>query len=231
MRLLLYRGMLPLLILFAATLFAQGTGSITGTVRDNTGAVVAKADVTLTDTGTLNALKTTTNNEGEYLFAAVPPGTYNLSVSAVGFNTCQANGIVLRVAQRARVDATLSVGEVKTTVTVEGAGATQVETGTLNVYPNVDAIAEFKVLTSNYGAQHGTTTSKRATSSRPTCPLIRKTIFGYTVGGPVWHGALPTVNAADIIRPLLYNAAAFAAPDRSHVWRRRTQPVERSGPL
>ena len=116
------------------------------------------------------------------------------------------------MAQRARADATLSVGEVKTTVTVEGAGATQVETGTLNVYPNVDAIAEFKVLTSNYGAQYGTTTSTRATSSRPTCPLIRKTIFGYTVGGPVWHGALPTVNAADIIGPLLYNAAAFAAP-------------------
>ena len=227
------RTLLPLLILFGPPLFGQGTGSITGTIRDNTGAVVTKAEVTLTDTGTRNSLKTTTNADGEYLFAAVPPGTYDLTVTAVGFNTYAANGVVLRVAQRARADATLTVGEVKTTVTVEAATATQVETessevsgvvtdkeisgivlngrnftqlisltpgvsnqtgqdegtvgvygsigwsinggrteynnweldggdnmdngsnGTLNVYPNVDAIAEFKVLTSNYGAQYG----------------------------------------------------------------------------
>jgi hypothetical protein len=109
-------------------LFAQGTGSITGTVRDNTGAVVAKADVTLTDTATRNVLETSTNSEGEYLFAAVPPAVYDLSLSAVGFNAYDARAIVLRVAQRARVDAALTVGEVKTTVTVEAAGATQVET-------------------------------------------------------------------------------------------------------
>ena len=64
--------LLPLLILSAPMLFAQGTGSITGTVRDNTGAVVAKAEVTLTDTGTRTTQKTTTNGDGEYLFAAVP---------------------------------------------------------------------------------------------------------------------------------------------------------------
>ena len=122
------RMFLPLLILFAPTLFAQGTGSITGAVRDNTGAVIAKAEVTLTNTGTRTALKTTTNANGEYLFAAIPPGTYDLAVSAVGFNTYGANGIVLDVSQRARVDATLNVGEVKTTVTVEAAAATQVET-------------------------------------------------------------------------------------------------------
>src|SRR5579862_9059887 len=227
------RVLLPLLILFAPTLFAQGTGSITGTVRDNTGAVVAKAEITLTNTGTRTALKTTTNESGDYLFAAIPPGTYDLSVRAVGFNTYDATGIVLSVSQRARVDAALAVGEVKTTVTVEAAATTQVETessevsgvvtgkevsqlvlngrnftqlisltpgvsnqtgqdegtvgvygnvawsinggrteynnweldggdnmdngsnGTLNVYPSIDAIAEFKVLTSNYGAQYG----------------------------------------------------------------------------
>ena len=102
--------LLPLLVLFAPMLFAQGTGSITGAVRDNTGAVVAKADVTLTNTGTQTALKTTTNADGEYLFAAIPPGTYDLSVSAVGFNTYSAKGIVLGVSQRARVDAALASG-------------------------------------------------------------------------------------------------------------------------
>ena len=73
---------LPLLILLAPTLFAQGTGSITGAVRDNTGAIVAKAEVTLTNTGTRTPLKTTTNADGEFLFAAIPPGTYDLAVAA-----------------------------------------------------------------------------------------------------------------------------------------------------
>ena len=288
------RTLLTLLILFAPTLFAQGTGSITGTVRDNTGAVVAKAEVTLTNTGTRTPLKTTTNSDGEYLFAAIPPGTYDLTVGAVGFNTYDAKGIVLSVSQRARVDATLSVGEVKTTVTVEAAAVTQVETessevsgvvtgkevsqlvlngrnftqlvsltpgvsnqtgqdegtvgvygnvnwsinggrneynnweldggdnmdngsnSTLNVYPSVDAIAEFKVLTSNYGAQYGRngsgtveTVTKSGTKSfhgdayefvrnddfnarnffsqtAPLVPEYKKNDFGYTIGGPVY---------------------------------------------
>ena len=38
------------------------------------------------DTGTRNSMHTTTNSEGEYLLAAVPPGTYDLTVTAVGFN-------------------------------------------------------------------------------------------------------------------------------------------------
>jgi len=287
----LNRVLLPLLILVAPTLFAQGTGSITGAIRDNTGAVVAKAEVTLTNTGTRTVSKTTTNESGEYLFAAIPPGTYDLSVSATGFNTYDAKGIVLSVSQRARVDATLAVGEVKTTVTVEAAAATQVETessevsgvvtgkevtqlvlngrnftqlisltpgvsnqtgqdegtvgvygnvawsinggrteynnweldggdnmdngsnGTLNVYPSIEAIAEFKVLTSNYGAQYGRngsgtveTVTKSGTKSfhgnayefvrnndfnarnffAPNVPSYKKNDFGYTIGGPVY---------------------------------------------
>jgi hypothetical protein len=122
------RALLPLLILFAPTLYAQGTGSITGTVRDNTGAVVPKANITLTDTGTKTSLKTTTNTDGEFLEAAIPPGNYDLSISVPGFKRYDVRGIVLRVAQRTRVDATLIVGEMKTEVTIEGAASSQVET-------------------------------------------------------------------------------------------------------
>jgi len=98
-------GLFPLLILSASLLYAQGTGSITGTIRDTTGAVVPNASVTLTDTGTRNALKTTSNSEGDYLFAAIPPGIYDLSVTAVGFNAYDAKGIILRVSARTRADA------------------------------------------------------------------------------------------------------------------------------
>ena len=118
----------PLLILSASMLYAQGTGSITGTIRDSTGAVVPNADITLTDTATKTSLHTTTNADGDYLFAAVSPGTHDLTVTAVGFNTHETKNIVLRVAARVRVDAALAVGEVKTAVTVEAGGVTQVET-------------------------------------------------------------------------------------------------------
>ena len=117
MQVFMRRYVFLLLILLVPPLFAQGTGSITGRVTDKTGAVIPQADVTLLDIGTENTLKTTTNADGEYLFAAVPPGTYDLSISATGFNSYQAKGIVLRVAQRARADAALAVGEVKTAVT------------------------------------------------------------------------------------------------------------------
>jgi hypothetical protein len=115
------------------SLLAQGTGSITGAVRDNTGAVVPNATVTITNVEQGTAFKTTTNGNGEYLQAAIPPGTYNINVTATGFNTFETKDIVLRVSERTRVDATLTVGAVKTEVTIESqAVQVQTETGEMS---------------------------------------------------------------------------------------------------
>lgn len=89
----------------AIILQAQETGSITGTVRDHTGAVMPGAEVTITNVAQGLARKVTTNG-GDYLVAGLPPGTYDLQIAAKGFERCGANGIVLRVAQKARADAT-----------------------------------------------------------------------------------------------------------------------------
>ena len=163
----------------------------------------------------------------------MPGGTYNITVTATGFQKYTANGVVLDVGAKIRVDVPLTVGSVSEEVVVTGESVAQVETtsaalgttvtgkqieqlelngrnftqlvtltpgvvnqtgqdegtvgingnvpysinggrteynnweldggdnmdngsnATLNVYPNVEAIAEFKVLTSNYGAQYG----------------------------------------------------------------------------
>jgi hypothetical protein len=176
---------------------------------------------------------TTTNTDGAYVSAGLPGATYDISVTAKGFQKYTAHGVVLDVAQKIRVDVQLTVGSVSEEVVVTGESVAQVETtsselsttvtgkqisqlvlngrnftqlvnltpgvvnqtgqdegvvgvngnvaysfnggrteynnwevdggdnmdngsnGTLNVYPNVEAIAEFKVLTSNYGAQYG----------------------------------------------------------------------------
>ncbi len=79
-----------------------------------------------TATGIVRDLST--NASGEYVAAAVPPGQYNLSVSVTGFRKYQADGVILRVAQNARIDVTMQVGNSHEEVTVHGEGLAQVNT-------------------------------------------------------------------------------------------------------
>jgi len=228
----LLRVLLAVLTLCGAAL-AQNTGSITGTVKDPSGASIAGASVIISNADHGITRQTVTNSDGEYSETALPQGKYDIIVTATGFKKFQAKGVVLDVAQKARVDVPLQVGAASTEVVVEGAAVAQVDTesselagtvngkevsqlelngrnftqlvtltpgvsnqtgqdegtvgvygnvsfsmnggrieynnweldggdnmdngsnSTLNVYPSIDAISEFKVLTSNYGAQYG----------------------------------------------------------------------------
>jgi len=107
---------------------AQDTGSITGTVRDSSGAVVPGATVKLMSSAIGVERAATTNAEGDYLEAALPIGTYDLSVTAQGFKAFDARGIILRVSQKVRVDVTLEVGQVSEKVVVQGENVAQVQT-------------------------------------------------------------------------------------------------------
>ena len=106
---------------------AQETGSITGTVRDSSGAVVPGAEVKVTNSAIALTRVTITNGDGDYLAAALPAGTYQLSVSSKGFKNFEAKGIIVRVTEKARVDVTLEVGQMTENVVVEGASVAQVE--------------------------------------------------------------------------------------------------------
>src|SRR5438128_307631 len=212
---------------------AQDTGYISGTVTDKSGYAVVGAEVVITNTAGSLTRTTTTNADGAYVVAGLPGASYNISVTAKGFQKYSATNVVLDVAQKIRVDVQLTVGAVTEVVEVTGESVAQVETtssdltstitgkqidqlvlngrnftqlvnlapgvvnqtgqdegtvgvygnvaysmnggrteynnweldggdnmdngsnATLNVYPNPEAIAEFKVLTSNYGAQYG----------------------------------------------------------------------------
>src|SRR5215471_16208412 len=61
------------------------TGTIIGTVTDNSGAAVASAKVTVVNTGTSAKVKTSTNAEGDYTAPLLPPGSYSIAVTAPGF--------------------------------------------------------------------------------------------------------------------------------------------------
>src|SRR6195256_4810537 len=140
---------------------AQDTSVISGSVRDHSGAAIPNATVmSSNESGTL-ARTTVSNSDGEYSVPGLPAGNYDLSISANGFRTFEVKGFVLRVAQKARVDAVLSVGSVSESITVQGQGVAQVETQSSEVAGTVTGtqIAKLqmngRVFTSLVGLQPG----------------------------------------------------------------------------
>src|SRR5579863_3974283 len=118
----------PALLLLSAMALAQDTASLTGTVRDGTGAVIAGAQVTMKNTANGLTRELKTNSAGEYVAAGLPPGHYDLTASVQGFRKYQATGVVLRVAQNARIDITMQLGSTHDEVTVHGESLAQVNT-------------------------------------------------------------------------------------------------------
>ncbi|HTS35322.1 MAG TPA: carboxypeptidase regulatory-like domain-containing protein [Candidatus Solibacter sp.] len=117
-----------LLFLSSLPVLAQDTATLTGTIRDNSGAVIPGAAVSIKSLATGAVRDLTTNSSGEYVAAALAPGQYNLTVSLAGFRTYVAKGVTLRVAQNARIDVTMQVGNTHEEVTVVGQGLAQVNT-------------------------------------------------------------------------------------------------------
>src|SRR5882757_1475937 len=92
--------MLPLLVLlFAATAFAQTTARIQGTVSDQSGAAVVGAKVTVKNTALGIERTAQTNSTGSYEIPALPPGVYSVQVEQTGFETQLAKNLILQVSQ------------------------------------------------------------------------------------------------------------------------------------
>jgi hypothetical protein len=119
------------LVLCGAKSPAQDTGSITGTVRDISAAVLRGAKVTVSNSSRGMQRFTVTNSVGDYLVAGLPQGTYDLEVTASGFQSYHVTALVLDAAQKLRVDAILQVAATRAeVVNVEGNNVAQVETET-----------------------------------------------------------------------------------------------------
>jgi hypothetical protein len=98
------------------------TGTVAGTITDPSGAVVAGATVTLTDTSTNISRAVTTNPAGRYFFADTAPGTYNVAVSKAGFSTVKAEKQVVQVGVALTVNLALQVGGTNVVVEVSAVG-------------------------------------------------------------------------------------------------------------
>jgi hypothetical protein len=105
----------------AMTVFAQSTGIISGRVTDPSGAVVAGAAVTITQTETNVDSASGTNSEGLFRAPGLPSGTYRVSVNAPGFKKAVRDGLLLRIGENQDLQVKLEVGAVAETIEVTGA--------------------------------------------------------------------------------------------------------------
>jgi len=105
------------LLVGTASCYAQFSGSVQGTVTDNTGASVPRATVTLTNTETKVTAKATADSGGVYRFASLSPGDYTVSAAASGFSPGKVE-FRLETAENRDVPISLQVGSVATSVEV-----------------------------------------------------------------------------------------------------------------
>src|ERR1700686_3605263 len=92
-----------LVVTFCGAAWAQN-GSITGTVKDPSGAAISGAAVVVTSPERGINRQTTTNSTGQNNESALSPASYEIIVPAAGFKKYQAKGVKLDVAEKARVD-------------------------------------------------------------------------------------------------------------------------------
>lgn len=118
----------------APAAFAQFiTGSVSGTVRDPSGAVVPKADVTLINEATNNTRTVLSDSAGYFTFAGVDTGTYSITVSATGFEPWKVIDVEMNAGEvRTVPDIVLKVGAATQTVSVTASSAqiVPIDTGT-----------------------------------------------------------------------------------------------------
>ncbi|MGC2497273.1 MAG: carboxypeptidase-like regulatory domain-containing protein, partial [Acidobacteriaceae bacterium] len=123
---------LALLLLVHPPLHAQENATINGTVTDPSGAVVASAQITLTNNATGVVRQDVSNSAGAYRFGNVGIGTWTLDATAPGFQKFTKTGIVVNVAQTLEEDIQFAVGSATQTVSVQ-ANALQTQTETSEV--------------------------------------------------------------------------------------------------
>ncbi|MGH9626896.1 MAG: carboxypeptidase regulatory-like domain-containing protein, partial [Bryobacteraceae bacterium] len=114
------RKVLLLAAASAGVAFTQGlTGSISGTLFDQSGSAVPGADITLTNVATSQTRQTKSQANGDFVFTQLLPGTFRLSVTASGFRKYEQTDIVLTATERVvlgRID--LELGDVTQTIQV-----------------------------------------------------------------------------------------------------------------
>lgn len=146
-------GIALLVLAFTASSWAQttvGTGSITGTVTDPTGAVVSGAKIVITNVGTNQSLNLIANSSGAYTSGPLDPGTYRLQVSAAGFSKVSQT-VGVQVGNTASANIKLQLGQENQVIEVQADTlAVNTEQAEVQGVLNSDQIANLPVNGRNF---------------------------------------------------------------------------------
>src|SRR5438874_6416484 len=199
--------------------FPQATATqaqLNGAVRDQSGGAVANSSITLREVDTNSIYTATSNADGLYTFAIVPPGKYELTAEARGFGKYTQTGIVLSVAQVATIDITLKVAQAgeKVVVTSETPVieptrteiSQVVDTQQINALPISGRLfTDFALLSPNVSVGHTSAQS----------PFTDPNVIRISFGGQRDLNNAVTVDGADNI--LAANGSQRATPSQEAV--------------
>lgn len=112
-------AVIAVVLLVGAGVWAQETtGGMEGTIKDPTGAVVAGAHIVLNGTSLVGTKATDADSSGYYRFTNLPPGSYDVTVTATGFSTLKQGNIAIGVGQIPTMNFALQLGSITSTVEV-----------------------------------------------------------------------------------------------------------------
>jgi hypothetical protein len=149
-------GLLVFLTAFAALFVApaysqQSSATVNGTVRDESGAVIEGATITLENLDTTVSRNSVSNSTGNYVFIDVQPGVYSLKVAKPGFGSQTQQSVSLSVNQTATANFTLKVGSTQQSITVEAAAvAIESSTAELGTVINEQAVKDLPLNGRNF---------------------------------------------------------------------------------
>ncbi len=130
---------------------SSGTGALTGTVTDPSGAVVPHVAVTLTNSATGQVRRATAEADGAYRFALIPPGTYQVKFTAPGFKTAEVAAVTVNVSETSVLNQSLQVGPQSEAIEVEAdAALLQTAHSTLGTVVDGRKISELPLASRNY---------------------------------------------------------------------------------
>ena len=188
-----WRGIAVTLLLMGVLQLAHAVdvnARISGTVTDPQGAVLPNIKVTLTNEATGVKQDVATLANGSYLFPEVPVGTYTITVTASGFKTYTAKGIVVTIDQQYVQNLQLQVGSTTEQIEVSASNAAQVNTTDMELsnVVNSEQLVELPLITRNFSGLELTQPGVQASSDR----------FGtYSVAGGETQQSEFLVNGAD----------------------------------
>ena len=155
------------------------TADVVGTVTDVSGAVMANAKATITNTGTGQVRTTQTNASGDYAFTLLEPGSYSLKIEAPSFQTFSVQALTLGGGDRARQNASMQPGQSTTIVEVTATSPLlQSDSSVLQDVINVQAVQDLPLngrnfvqlaqltVGANEGPAHGLTSGQRPDDRR-----------------------------------------------------------------